>query len=128
MTLRRFVLGLAFTLAAFAAPPAGGAEVEGCPGLVASMPAILEPAAFATRRLGPGLTPAPSSAPAEGQVGLTFVGHATFLIESAKGVRIATDYSDSTRPAEAPDVATMNKAHSTHFSHRPDPRIRHVLR
>jgi len=68
------------------------------------------------------------SALADGQVGLTFVGHATFLVLSPKGVRIATDYSDAPRPSEPPDVATMNKAHSTHFSHRPDPRIRHVLR
>jgi L-ascorbate metabolism protein UlaG (beta-lactamase superfamily) len=62
------------------------------------------------------------------QVGLTFVGHATFLIETPQGVRIATDYSDGTRPPVTPDVATMNKAHSTHFTLRPDPAIPHVLK
>ncbi len=36
--------------------------------------------------------------------------------------------SQSLRPAVVPDVATMNKAHPTHFSYRPDPAIRHVLR
>jgi L-ascorbate metabolism protein UlaG (beta-lactamase superfamily) len=62
------------------------------------------------------------------EVGLTFVGHATFLIETPQGVRIATDYSDGTRPPVTPNVATMNKAHSTHFSYHPDPGIQHVLK
>ena len=62
------------------------------------------------------------------EVGLTFVGHATFMIETPQGVRIATDYSDGSRPTITPDVATMNKAHSTHFSSHPDPAIKHVLR
>jgi L-ascorbate metabolism protein UlaG (beta-lactamase superfamily) len=43
-------------------------------------------------------------------------------------VRIATDYSDGTRPPVTPNVATMNKAHSTHFSYHPDPGIQHVLK
>jgi L-ascorbate metabolism protein UlaG (beta-lactamase superfamily) len=65
----------------------------------------------------------------QGQVGLTFVGHATFLIEiTLKACGIATDYSDGTRPAVTPAVATMNKAHSTHFSTRPDPGHPHVLK
>ena len=63
-----------------------------------------------------------------GDVSLTYVGHSTFLIESAKGVSIATDYNDYVRPAIVPDIATMNRAHTTHFSHSPDPSIRHVLR
>ena|SRR5688572_19256709 len=59
---------------------------------------------------------------------LTFVGHATWLIESAGGVRIATDYNDYIRPSVVPDIATMNRAHTTHFSIYPDPAIKHVLR
>ncbi len=59
---------------------------------------------------------------------LTFVGHATWLIESAGGVSIATDYNDYIRPAVVPDIATMNRAHTTHFSMLPDPAITHVLR
>jgi L-ascorbate metabolism protein UlaG (beta-lactamase superfamily) len=65
---------------------------------------------------------------AAAQVRLTFVGHATFLIESPGGVRIATDYNDYVRPPLPLDVATMNRAHSTHYSEHPDPGIAHVLR
>ena len=69
-----------------------------------------------------------SAALASTEARLTFVGHATFLIESAGGVRIITDYNDYVRAPVVPDVATMNHAHSTHFSDHPDPRIAHVLR
>lgn len=62
------------------------------------------------------------------EVRLTFVGHATFLIESPDGVRIATDYNDHVRPPMTPEIATMNKAHATHYTLRPDPGIAHVLR
>jgi L-ascorbate metabolism protein UlaG (beta-lactamase superfamily) len=99
------ILGLGLSSAVTAAEP------EACPGLIASREARFLPAALR-----------------QDEVGLTFVGHATFLIETPQGVRIATDYSDGTRPPVTPDVATMNKAHSTHFSYRPDPEIKHVLR
>ncbi|MCX7327774.1 MAG: MBL fold metallo-hydrolase [Hyphomicrobiales bacterium] len=59
---------------------------------------------------------------------LTFVGHATFLIESAQGISAATDYNDYVRPRGTPVIATMNKAHSTHHSRNPDSGIAHVLR
>ncbi len=59
---------------------------------------------------------------------LTFVGHATWLIESAGAVKIATDYNDYIRPSVVPDIATMNRAHTTHYSLFPDPGIQHVLR
>ncbi len=62
-----------------------------------------------------------------GEVRITFVGHSTFLIESPKGVRIATDYNDYVRPAVVPEIATMNRAHSTHYTLSPDPSIKHVL-
>jgi L-ascorbate metabolism protein UlaG (beta-lactamase superfamily) len=91
--------------------PATAAEPEGCPGLIASRDTLFSRAASR-----------------QDEVGLTFVGHATFLIETPQGVRIATDYSDGTRPPVVPDVATMNKAHSTHFSYIPDPGINHVLK
>jgi L-ascorbate metabolism protein UlaG (beta-lactamase superfamily) len=67
-----------------------------------------------------------SLSPAE--VRLTFVGHATWLIETASGVKIATDYNDYIRPPVLPDIATMNRAHTTHYSMFPDPAIKHVLR
>jgi L-ascorbate metabolism protein UlaG (beta-lactamase superfamily) len=64
----------------------------------------------------------------QGEASLTYIGHSTFLIESAAGVRIATDYNDYVRPLPIPDIATMNRAHSTHFTNSPDPAIKHVLR
>lgn len=65
---------------------------------------------------------------ADNEVSLSYVGHSTFLIESPRGVRIATDYNDHVRPSAIPDIATMNKAHSTHFSTQLDRGITHVLR
>lgn len=61
-------------------------------------------------------------------VSITFIGHSTFLIESAGGVKIATDYNDFVRPEAIPDIVTMNRAHSTHYTLSPDPAIKHVLR
>ena len=62
------------------------------------------------------------------QIRVNYIGHSTFMIESPQGVRIATDYNDYVRPAALPDIATMNHAHTTHYTDRPDPRIPHVLR
>ena len=62
------------------------------------------------------------------QVRITYVGHSTFLIESPQLVRIATDYNDYVRPPVLPDIVTMNHAHSTHYTDRPDPGIKYVLR
>jgi L-ascorbate metabolism protein UlaG (beta-lactamase superfamily) len=64
----------------------------------------------------------------QSEVRLTFVGHATWLIESAGGIRAATDYNDYIRPSVVPEIATMNRAHTTHYSMFPDPGIKHVLR
>ena len=64
----------------------------------------------------------------QGEVRLTYVGHSTFEIESAAGVRIATDYNDYVRPRAVPHIVTMNRAHSTHYTNNPDPGIAHVLR
>lgn len=62
------------------------------------------------------------------EVSLTFIGHATFLIESPQGVRIATDFNDYVKPSVVPDIVTMNHAHDTHYTRFPDPKISHVLR
>jgi L-ascorbate metabolism protein UlaG (beta-lactamase superfamily) len=112
--LRAAIRGAFVVLSIVIAPVAQAAEQErpeGCPGLVASAPPLVLRAALA-----------------QDEVGLTFVGHATFLIETPQGIRIATDYNDFVRPSVPPRIATMNKAHSTHFSRAPDPRIEHVLR
>jgi L-ascorbate metabolism protein UlaG (beta-lactamase superfamily) len=65
---------------------------------------------------------------ANDEVRLTFVGHATFLVESPRGVTIETDYNDYVRSGRVPTIATMNRAHSTHYSFAPDSGIAHVLR
>lgn len=62
-----------------------------------------------------------------GNVGITFVGHASFLIESAGGVKIVTDYNDYVRAPLTPDIVTMNNAHTTHYSMSVDPGVRYVL-
>lgn len=58
---------------------------------------------------------------------ITFLGHASFLIETPHGVRVVTDYNGVNVPEDPPDIATMNHAHSTHYTDHPDPRIKYVL-
>jgi len=100
-----------------AAPsPAKPEMLESCPGLVAARPFFVTPAAFRLAALE------------RGQARLTYIGHSTFLIESPQLVRIATDYNDYVKPTMLPDIATMNHAHSTHYSLSPDPGIKYVLR
>jgi L-ascorbate metabolism protein UlaG (beta-lactamase superfamily) len=90
--------------------------VQPCPGLVAADRPRVIPAALNLAALDPD------------QVRITYVGHATFLIESPELVRIATDYNDFVRPPVSPDIATMNHAHLTHYTDNPDPAIKYVLR
>ena len=61
------------------------------------------------------------------QVAITFAGHSTYYIDTPGGVRIATDFSGSYTTGRLPDVVTMNRAHSTHYSLFPDSRIPYVL-
>ncbi len=63
----------------------------------------------------------------DGSIRITFLGHASFEIVSPKGVRAVTDYNGMNLPAAPPDIATMNDAHSTHYTLNPDPGIQHVL-
>jgi L-ascorbate metabolism protein UlaG (beta-lactamase superfamily) len=118
---------VAITLAAAACGPAAHAQAadapapkpemtEACPGLVAANRLPVIPAAFNLAALN------------SDQVRLTYVGHATFLIESPQLVRIATDYNDYVRPPLLPDIVTMNHAHETHYTDHPDPAIKYVLR
>lgn len=68
------------------------------------------------------------TAAAPGEVTITFVGHATFRIESSGGIVIATDYAGYAGAGRTPDVVTMNHAHPSHYTDFPDPNIKHVLR
>ncbi len=118
---------IAMTLAVWALPATGFAQqaenpaakpemTENCPGLVAADQPRTIPASFNVAALGAD------------QVRITYVGHATFLIESPQLVRIATDYNDYVRPPLLPDIITMNHAHDTHYTDYPDPAIKYVLR
>ena len=112
--------------------PASLASAQQCVGM-ASAPSerLLTPARFTAD------TPVPSVSTSkrritlaqqkQGAVRFTFVGHATFLIESPAGVSVVTDYNDYIRPEVVPDIATMNIAHDSHHSRTPDPRIKHLL-
>jgi L-ascorbate metabolism protein UlaG (beta-lactamase superfamily) len=61
------------------------------------------------------------------EVAITYAGHSTYYIDTPGGVRIATDFSGAYTTGRLPDVVTMNRAHGTHYSLFPDPRIPHVL-
>jgi L-ascorbate metabolism protein UlaG (beta-lactamase superfamily) len=95
-----------------------------CPDFIATGPRIV-PAAFQLAQSGEGL---PMGKVAQGTVRLTFIGHATFLIESPDGVKAVTDYTDYVPINFVPDIITMNHFHPTHYSDTPDPRIPHILR
>lgn len=117
LSIAAFILGGAGPgLAQGAAPPAAKPEmVQSCPGLVAGRPPAAMPASLRLAALE------------RDQVRLSYIGHATFLIESPQLVRVATDYNDYVRPPLIPDIATMNHAHSTHYSLSPDSGIKYVL-
>jgi L-ascorbate metabolism protein UlaG (beta-lactamase superfamily) len=62
-------------------------------------------------------------------VRISYVDHATFLIETSGGLVAATDFTGYLGGfAVTPDVVTMNNAHGTHWTANPDPDIPHVLR
>src|SRR6266849_6383112 len=59
------------------------------------------------------------------EVAITYAGHSTYYIDTPGGVRIATDFSGAYRTGRLPDVVTMNRAHSTHYTLLPDVARRH---
>ena len=103
--LARAAMALAFGCVAFEA-----AAVDGC------------------RPIASRAVPIERVALAADEVSFTFIGHSSFLIESPSGVTVETDYNDYVRSGRVPTIATMNRAHSTHYSNAPDPGIRHLLR
>jgi L-ascorbate metabolism protein UlaG (beta-lactamase superfamily) len=128
--MRRSLISALFGLAIFAAAASGFSHTaqaagpmlaqtpapppemtESCPGLIASRRPTLQRVQLK-----------------EDQVRITYVGHSTFLIESPQLVRVATDYNDYVKPPIVPNIVTMNRAHSTHYTDRPEPTIDHVLR
>jgi L-ascorbate metabolism protein UlaG (beta-lactamase superfamily) len=108
------LLAVLVALLLLAAPVARAA----CPDVVAQSPRVIRIAAaggaFQPERAEP--------------VQIEFLGHASFLIETAGHVTAVTDYNGVNIPRSPPDIATMNHAHTTHYTDFPDPRIPHVLR
>jgi L-ascorbate metabolism protein UlaG (beta-lactamase superfamily) len=125
-SLRLFVAAWVVMLAAGAASAQGAAPpslvpakpevTQSCPGLVADRAPFSAPAKLQLAALGAD------------QVRISYIGHATFLIESPQLVRIATDYNDFVKPLLLPDIVTMNHAHTSHYTDHPDPAIKYVLR
>jgi L-ascorbate metabolism protein UlaG (beta-lactamase superfamily) len=61
-------------------------------------------------------------------VRISYIHHASFLIQSHDGIDVVTDYTGFLGATDfVPDVVTMNHAHSTHWTANPDPAIPHVL-
>ena len=127
-TLRHLALAVAAAVAGAATAvaalvPAAGAQetmppVSMCQAIAKSLPgARYVPVALAL--------PAATS---EHAVAIRYVGHSTFRITSPEGVTAATDYAGFAGEGPAPDVATMNHAHSSHYTDFPDPAIGRVLR
>jgi hypothetical protein len=106
----KLLQGALFTLLTCIGAPALAQQPlteERCPRMVAELPPLIVPASLRMAAVDPG------------EVRITYVGHSTFEIESAAGVRIATDYNDHVRPKTVPHIATMNRAHSTHYTNNP---------
>jgi L-ascorbate metabolism protein UlaG (beta-lactamase superfamily) len=115
---RRIVAALLLAICALgglAAAPAAAQTASRCMAIAQNIPRVQ----FVS------LLPAQA---AEGEVRITFVGHATFRIESPGGLVIATDFAGFAGQGRLPDIVTMNHAHSTHYTNFPDPAIKHVLR
>jgi L-ascorbate metabolism protein UlaG (beta-lactamase superfamily) len=91
------------------------ASLAQCFPIAGTEPKVI-PAAFRQAALAPGT------------VQLTFLGHSSFLIESAGGATVVTDFNGMILPPQTPDIVTMNNAHSTHFTDFVDPAVKHVLR
>jgi L-ascorbate metabolism protein UlaG (beta-lactamase superfamily) len=62
-------------------------------------------------------------------VRLSYIAHASFLIQTQGGLNAVTDFTGFVGTTNLiPDVVTMNHAHDTHWTANPDPAIPHVLK
>jgi len=111
--------------------------------LVAAAVALLVGPALArcsknlVERLGPGAHLASldgvqfasgSGAPSPNRAVITFVGHASYQIDTPEGVRAITDYNGVNGFGRHPDIVTMNNAHGTHFTDEPEDGITFILK
>lgn len=64
----------------------------------------------------------------ENHVRISYIAHASFLIQAHDGVSAVTDFTGFVGNVDfLPTVVTMNHAHDTHWTEYPDPAIPHVL-
>jgi L-ascorbate metabolism protein UlaG (beta-lactamase superfamily) len=62
-------------------------------------------------------------------VRLTFINHATFLLQTQEGLSVATDYTGYLGLTDfLPTAVTMNHAHASHWTPFPNEAIPHVLK
>lgn len=66
--------------------------------------------------------------PEDATVEIRYLGHSSYAIETKDGIVAITDYNGTLNVDPPPSVATMNNAHSTHWTPFPDPAIEHVLK
>lgn len=59
---------------------------------------------------------------------ITFLGHASYMIDTPQGVRAITDYNGINGFGHKPDIVTMNNAHTTHFTDTPEEGIAYALK
>jgi L-ascorbate metabolism protein UlaG (beta-lactamase superfamily) len=65
---------------------------------------------------------------ATGEVRIRYLDHASFALRTPQGKVLVTDYTGFIGGDDTvPDVVTMNNAHSSHWTARPDARVPHVL-
>jgi L-ascorbate metabolism protein UlaG (beta-lactamase superfamily) len=96
--------------------------------LLPPLPALAAGCFAAIAGTAPALIPAAARVAETGAVGLTFLGHASFLIESPGGATAVTDYNGFNGAGLVPDIVTMNHAHTTHYTDIIDPGVKWVLR
>jgi L-ascorbate metabolism protein UlaG (beta-lactamase superfamily) len=86
------------------------------------------PVAGLEPRLLPVAYRAAAALPAGATARLTFLGHASFLLETAGGATAVTDFNAYVGAPVVPDIVTMNNAHDTHHTSLVPPGVDHVLR
>jgi L-ascorbate metabolism protein UlaG (beta-lactamase superfamily) len=116
---------VALGFAAFAGAP-NPAAAQCAP--VARAPLPYPAPAITLASTEPEQKPEAGDAVPPGHVRITFLGHASFMIRSHQGVVAVTDYNDGVGAPVLPTIVTMNNAHITHYTDRPDPAIKHILR
>ena len=97
-------------------------------------PALARCSKNLVEKLGPGVQLASldgvqlAADPSGSRAIITFLGHASYQIDTPQGVRAVTDYNGVNGFGRRPDIVTMNNAHTTHFTDEPEDGVTYVLR